>query len=71
MNSPSSTVSGFKSNNVGWTGIELPGVLANLMLFSALSGVKIGDGRSHPHGLKRIKAEMGQRFDDCKFQFVA
>ena len=63
-------VSGFQSNNVGWTDIELPGVLAELMLFSALSHVKISDGRSYPKGIKRIQAAMDERFEDCKLQFV-
>ena len=63
-------VSGFQSNNIGWTGIKLPGMLAELMLFSALSDVKIDDGRSYPKKIKRIQAAMDERFEDCKLQFV-
>ena len=63
-------VSGFQSDNIGWTDIELPGVLAELMLFSALSDVKISDGRSYPKGIRRIQAAMDERFEDCKLQFV-
>lgn len=63
-------VSGFQSDNIGWTDIELPGVLAELMLFSALSSVKISDGRIYPSRIKRIQVAMDDRFDDCKLQFV-
>ena len=63
-------VSGFKKDNIGWTDLKLPGVLAELMLFSALSGVDYGDGRSYGRRLRAIKEKMEERFNDCEFEYV-
>ena len=63
-------VSGFQSNNIGWTDLELPATLAELMLFSALSRVKFTDVRRYGPKLQQIKTAMEERFDDCNFQFV-
>lgn len=63
-------VSGFKSDNIGWTDLQLPGALAELMLFSALSGVKYSDGRSYGKRLRKVKKAMEERFDDCKFDYI-
>ncbi len=63
-------VSGFKKDNIGWTDLKLPGVLAELMLFSALSGVDYSDGRTYGSRLKMIKEKMEERFNDCEFDYV-
>ncbi|MCY4343526.1 MAG: hypothetical protein OXE83_08145 [Gammaproteobacteria bacterium] len=63
-------VSGFKKDNIGWTDLKLPGVLAELMLFSALSGVNYSDGRKYGRRLKSIKEKMEERFEDCDFAYI-
>lgn len=63
-------VSGFRTDGIGWSDMDLPAALAELMLFSALSGVNFADGRSYKPRLKKIKEAMKERFDDCDFQFV-
>lgn len=63
-------VSGFAQDNIGWTDLKLPGVLAELMLFSALSGVNYSDGRSYGSKLRKIERVMNERFDDCDFHYI-
>lgn len=62
-------VSGFKQDNIGWSDLELPGVLVEAMLFSALSDVNYHDGRSYVKRLQKIKRHMDERFDDCDFYY--
>lgn len=61
-------VSGFRQS-IGWTGLELPGVLAELMMFSALSGVNYDHKNSFKSRLSRIKKKMNERFDSCDFYY--
>lgn len=66
-NTGAAVVSGFKQDNIGWSDLEIPGVLAEAMLFSALSDVNYGDGRNYKKRLLKIKSRMDDRFDDCDF----
>lgn len=62
-------VSGYVSDNLGWTDVELPAVLADVMLFSHLSEVEVdySDGRKFEPKLKKVQEFMDLRFKDCGF----
>lgn len=62
-------VSGFTDNSIGWSDLKKPGVLAEVMLFSALSGVKYSDGRNFKSRFRSIEEQMNDRFEDCGFTF--
>ena len=65
--SGAAVVSGFIKDNIGWSDISLPGVLAEMMLFSALEGVNYSDKRNFGKRMERIQIAMNERFDDCEF----
>ena len=62
-------VSGYVSDNLGWTDVELPAILADVMLFSHLSESEINyvDGRNFEPKLKKVQKFMDLRFRDCGF----
>ena len=64
-----SVVSGFARDEIGWTDLNLPGVLAEIMLFSALSGVNFANQGSFKTRMKRIMKDMNERFPDIGFDY--
>ena len=68
-NTKFSVVSGYTADNLGWTDVALPAVLADVMLFSQLSGVNYSDGRSFEPRLKKTQKSMDCRFKDCGFSY--
>ena len=64
-----SVVSGYTAHNLGWTDDALPAVLADVMLFSQLSGVDYSDGRKFEPRLKKTQKSMDCRFKDCGFSY--
>ena len=68
-NTDAAVVSGFKRDNIGWSDLKMPGVLAEAMLFSALSNVNYHDGRNYGKRLSVIKQYMDERFGDCDFYY--
>ena len=67
--SGATVVSGFRSDNIGWIDMELPGVIAELMMFGALSDSKIKYGGQYKDKLKSIRIELRKRFPDCDLIF--
>ena len=68
-------VSGYRAIN-DWTVPEKPAILADLMLFSALSSYPtggediVGNRREHRSCLRGIQTQMDDRFQDCEFRYV-
>ena len=64
-----SSVSGYAANSY-WLSKRAPAVALELLFFGLLSKVNLAHGKERANKLKRIEAQLNERFPDCELRML-